>query len=80
MPAVICAVAAYAVLAVASVRLSTVDLRVRRLPNRLLAGFGAGFAGLLLASAALGGDWPGFGRAVACGAGYGAVALLLGLA
>lgn len=71
MLASVCAVAAYAVFAVASARLAVVDLRERRLPNRWLAWATAAVAALLLAAAALGGEWSRLWWAFGAGAVYG---------
>lgn len=77
--AMICAGVAYAVFAASSVRLIVIDLRERRLPNRLLGPTGAVFAVLLTASAVLGGLWTDLGRAAVSGAVYGALLLTLRL-
>jgi len=48
---------AYLMLAAASVALSIVDLAEKRLPNTLVLGTAAAFAGLLLVASAIGNDW-----------------------
>ncbi|RGE23751.1 prepilin peptidase [Leucobacter sp. wl10] len=77
LAAAACVAVAYLALAVASARLIVIDLRERRLPNRLLGWTGAAFGALLVAASALGGLWPELVRAAAGGAGYGALLLLL---
>ncbi len=59
------------------VPLAIIDLRVRRLPDPLTGGCFAGIAALLIADAAVGGQWQDIGRAAA---GAGAAALFFAIA
>lgn len=59
---------AYLYLASVSVPLALIDLRVHRLPNSLTLSAYPATATLLALPAAAGGDWPGYGRAMAAAA------------
>ena len=61
------ALPAFEVLAVTCVVLATIDITVRRVPDRLLMPAYAAFGGLLLIAAAAGGQWADLARAISGG-------------